>query len=249
MVVSLWHEHHRDYRDDLPFWLDITAPGESVLELGCGAGRVILPLARAGRVVWGIDQAWDILRMTRSALDQAQTSTADRVRLAVMDMTQLGFRKTFDVVLSPCNTFSLFDEPSRSAILDQVIRHLTREGKFAVSMPNPSRLEEIMGQGHGEGEPVQEDSFRHPRTGNPVQVSSRVEPGSNGVMWTWYYDHLLPDGRVEREKVSRFHFLTPTPRYVSELEARGFQVKRFGHFQKTPYRRDSPYLILVAEKG
>ena len=40
-------------------------------------------------------------------------------------------------------------------------------------------------------------SIRKP--GNPVQVSSCLAVGRNiSSTVTWIYDHLLPDGRVER---------------------------------------------------
>ena len=42
-----YHAQHQNYLEDLPFWLGLAAAqGSPVLELGCGSGRVLLPLAR-----------------------------------------------------------------------------------------------------------------------------------------------------------------------------------------------------------
>ena len=49
-------------QDDLPFWLAQAARyGDPILELGCGTGRVSIPLAQAGHQVTGIDMAEDML--------------------------------------------------------------------------------------------------------------------------------------------------------------------------------------------
>ncbi len=56
-----YHAQHQNYLEDLPFWLGLAATqGSPILELGCGSGRVLLPLALAGHRVLGIDNdAWN----------------------------------------------------------------------------------------------------------------------------------------------------------------------------------------------
>ena len=49
MLPSVYHAHHNRHLEDLPFWLDLAAQtGDPLLELGCGTGRVLIPLAQAG---------------------------------------------------------------------------------------------------------------------------------------------------------------------------------------------------------
>ncbi len=245
----LYHIHHQSYQEDLPFWLDLTKGGDSVLELGCGTGRVAIPLGEADRKVWGLDHDPEMLDIARFELGKRPRVVQERVHFLSMDMTSFHLDRTFDVVLSPCNTYSLFAREKRTAILNCVVDHLQKGSTFGVSVPNPHHLLEVMKTGEeeeGEG-PVLEEIFTHPQTGDPVQVSSRVEPTERGVKWTWFYDHLKPDGEVEREKISRHHLYTPVDQYISEFEERGFSTRVYGDYSGSLFNEVSPYLIIVGE--
>ena len=57
-------------RDDTGFWqaMAAAAGAHPILELGCGTGRVLLPLARAGSDVTGLDlSARDARALSREA--------------------------------------------------------------------------------------------------------------------------------------------------------------------------------------
>ena len=70
-----WDDYARFYdwenartlgRRDVPFWRRIaTEAGGRVLELGCGTGRITLPLARAGAKITGIDRSTPMLDRAR----------------------------------------------------------------------------------------------------------------------------------------------------------------------------------------
>jgi SAM-dependent methyltransferase len=52
----------QDYTWDLPLLSELVVGGpKQVLELGCGSGRITLPLARAGHRVVGVDRCDDML--------------------------------------------------------------------------------------------------------------------------------------------------------------------------------------------
>lgn len=51
-------------RLDVPFYVR-EAAGVNVVELGCGTGRILLPLARAGRTVVGLDSSEQMLARCR----------------------------------------------------------------------------------------------------------------------------------------------------------------------------------------
>lgn len=58
--------------DDLPVYLGFAQrTGGPVLELGCGTGRILLALARAGLDVTGVDDSPAMLDLARRKLDQA----------------------------------------------------------------------------------------------------------------------------------------------------------------------------------
>ena len=62
-----WYDriHVRD--DDLPFWTEeARVSGGPVLELGCGTGRVAIPIAQTGIHVVGLDNSRELLRIART---------------------------------------------------------------------------------------------------------------------------------------------------------------------------------------
>lgn len=89
---------------EIDFVVQRTPAGARVLELGCGYGRVLRPLAgRAGAVV-GIDTSLTSLRLARELL-----ADLDHCRVAVMDAVRLAFPEGgFDVVLCIQNGLSAF---------------------------------------------------------------------------------------------------------------------------------------------
>jgi hypothetical protein len=66
----------------------------------------------------------------------------------------------------------------------------------------------------------------------------------------WHYDHLLPDGTVERITIETHHTLTGVEGYLEEAEAAGLHaVELFGDYDRSQYTPDSPYLILCLKHG
>ena len=57
-----YHLHHQNEMGDLPFWNKLANEmGDPILELGCGTGRLLLPLIQAGHEVVGIDKSYPAL--------------------------------------------------------------------------------------------------------------------------------------------------------------------------------------------
>src|SRR5438874_377731 len=70
---------HAGFADDLDFWRNLARQiGGPVLEVGCGSGRVLLPLARAGFEVVGIDTSAPMLDRLKARL-HAEPAAARRV--------------------------------------------------------------------------------------------------------------------------------------------------------------------------
>src|SRR5262249_5655293 len=96
-------------------------PGESILDIGCGAGQTLLQLANrvgpSGRVI-GVDIAPRVLDVARSrtaALDQVQLIQADAAALALPDEVMDGVYSRFGVMAieDPVAAFSNFRRMSK----------------------------------------------------------------------------------------------------------------------------------------
>ena len=187
-LARLYHSHHNNYCEDIPFWQSLAQKqGNPILELGCGTGRVLVPLAKSGFIVYGIDHSAGMLSFLRN---QITPSLIPDSHIIEGDITDFMIPTKFRLIIFPCNTYSTFDASSRKAMLGCVYDHLMPDGIFAVSMPNPILLNLAKDADSG---PEIESIFNHPETGYPVQVSSQWERKTEKLTFIWHYDHLLPD--------------------------------------------------------
>ena len=241
MLARLYHAHHSRHLDDLPFWMELARlQGSPILELGCGSGRVSLPLVEGGYRVVGLDNDPEMLARLR---EQLSPQTENGLRLLQADMTAFDLGERFALILLPCNTYSTHSAEGRAGTLACVRRHLAPGGVFAASLPNPHLLRRLPRQ----SDPEVEDSFPHPLDGEPVQVSSGWVRSAGRLTVTWHYDHLLPDGGVERLSMQAAHDLAPAQTYLAEIEAAGLRlVETYGDFDRSPYTPESPSLIITA---
>jgi hypothetical protein len=200
----------------------------------------MVALAQAGYPVFGLDRDPRMLAELRERLPAGIQAPVFQA-----DLAEFRLDTSFALILVPCNTWSTLPAGKRRAALDVVYAHLLPGGLFAASVPNPALLRRQPRR----SEPEVEDDFLHPLTGNPVQVSTGWERAGRVFQLEWLYDHLLPDGHVERLSVRVDHDLAPVEAHRTELQSAGLLPEgEFGDYDRSPYRPDSPYLILTARK-
>lgn len=97
-------------------------PGAAVLELGCGYGSVLDPLARAAGFVCGVDTSVESLAYGRRALERFP-----RCHLVAMDAARLAFRSgAFDCTVCIQNGISAFHVDPRELMRESI--RVTRQG-------------------------------------------------------------------------------------------------------------------------
>lgn len=113
----------RQYLDaEIDHVLERMMPADVVLELGCGCGRVLEPLARSARLVCGIDTSFESLLRARDAL-----ASRTNCRLFQMDAVRLGFRDAaFDCTICIQNGISAFHVDMRELVGESI--RVTRPG-------------------------------------------------------------------------------------------------------------------------
>ena len=133
-----WENAQTLGRRDVPFWRRIAAvAGGPVLELGCGTGRVSLPLARAGVELVGIDRSAPMLdRARRRILKSSNPRILKSLDLVRGDIRQLPFEDaTFPMVLAPYGILqSLIRPRDLTATLASVARVVAPGGTFGIDL-------------------------------------------------------------------------------------------------------------------
>jgi SAM-dependent methyltransferase len=243
LFPSLYHAHHGLHAQDIPFWLEISGRYPApVLELGCGTGRVLIPLALQGKWIVGLDNDFDMLHLLKENLLKFPLAQA---HILQADFTAFHLSAQFGLVLLTCNTYSTLTMDERQALLRCVFDHLSPGGVFVASMPNPFLLKHLPRR----AEPEVEAAFPHPEDGEPVQVSSGWVRNRDRFTVHWHYDHLFPDGKVERLSTQVTHYLTPVEQYCQESESAGFSsLTCLGDYDGSEFSPTAPQLILLASR-
>jgi SAM-dependent methyltransferase len=129
-----WENAQTVARRDVPFWERLAAAQQGpVLELGCGTGRITLPVARTGARVVGIDRSTPMLARARQRFRRARLMP----QLVRGDIRQLPFRRRvrFDLVMAPYGILqSLTRERDLRATLDAVSGVVRRGGLFVIDL-------------------------------------------------------------------------------------------------------------------
>lgn len=116
---------------DLPFWVNLARrTGGPILEVGCGTGRVLLPLARAGLSVVGVDVSPSMLAIAHDKIAQAGQST--RITLVEADALTLQLKRRFNLAFIALNSFGHFFEPGAAErVLERINANLVPNGLLA----------------------------------------------------------------------------------------------------------------------
>jgi SAM-dependent methyltransferase len=124
---------------DVPFYLAYAAQcGSPVLELGCGTGRVLIPLAEAGHEMIGVDLSEPMLARCRARA--ARRGLEGRVQLFRADMARFELpRAGVGLAYIPFRSFMhLTTQADQLACLERVYACLRPGGSFIVDVYAPS---------------------------------------------------------------------------------------------------------------
>ena len=87
-IAPFYDIEHADFAEDLDMYRNFAELcGGKILELACGSGRLLLPLAREGYTLTGVDTSGRMLDIARTTL--AQEGLAGRCQLVEQDMCTL----------------------------------------------------------------------------------------------------------------------------------------------------------------
>jgi SAM-dependent methyltransferase len=235
----LLRAHLATFSEDIPFWERLAQrTGGPILELGCGAGRLLPTFAAAGNVL-GVDR-------DRTMVVRAQQSTAphpNAITIIQADLLALPLKASFNLIVMACNLMGQLPDDEAAQCLSEVFSRLGARGWFAAELPSPldtaipasARLNPIF-------------TFVEPESQHPVQVFAHQTLHEEHLEVWWDYDELFPDGRVVRHERRERYTLRGPERMASLLRNAGFsQVKFFGDYLGHPLQARSPaYLVTAA---
>jgi SAM-dependent methyltransferase len=221
-----------------------------ILELGCGTGRVLIPVAISGREVTGLDISLHMLRKCREKLSEQPKDVQARVRLIQGNMADFSTGEHYSLATVPFRPFHhLISIEEQKACLNRINQHLTPQGRLIIDLLNcfPPAMYDPK---YWVEQETQKD-LKLPG-GRTLRCTTRIadfhrDQQINDLELIYYIND--PDGKVERLVQAfplRYFF-----RYEVEhlLELCGFSVlDLFGDYDKSKFFNDSPEMIFVSEK-
>ena len=232
--------------DDIPFYLDeAKRSGGPVLELGCGTGRVSIPIALSGIELVGLDSS---TAMLERAQQKAESIGATGLSLLQADMRNFSLPDKFSLIIIPFRgLLSVLSVEDEVRVLANIKRHLAPGGRlvFDIFVPDLNMMVQ-------EGDvPYHFRDVTDPSTGKQIvlwnQASYDAYTQVMSIRTT--IEYLDCSGRVS-DKIYRDFAL----RYIFRwemyhlLRACGYDILAlYGDFKRRDFDENSANMIWVAE--
>ena len=247
-VARFYDHEQKEFTNDIPFYLEYAKEcrGE-VLELACGTGRILVPIAKQGVKITGLDASEEMLNIARRKMN-ADENLKQNITLIHGDMRDFSLNKKFSMIFIAFRSFqSLLIKEDQVACLKAAHNHLADDGLFILDLfaPRHDYLAQVhrtldLGKFHDEEKNV--DVAR--RTEDEFDLAKQTLHEDR------YYEWTDQDGKFHSHKWS--FDLSYLFRYEAELllEKCGFVVESvYGGFDKTPYDYHSGEQIFVTRKS
>lgn len=235
---------------DLEFYLELARDcGGPVLELGCGTGRVVLPLARAGFRVTGVDSSAEMLKQLRAKLADEPDEVQKRVALVEGTMEGADLGEKFALVTMPFRAFQhMLTVEQQQAALATVTRHLAKGGLYVYDTFNPSLKYIVDAMRRGQVW-MTDHQWSDPATGKRYRRmhSLNYNPGTQVADVDWRIEEYDADGRLLGTWTEPMQ-MRWTYRFEAEhlLRLSGFEIiSAYGDYVKTPLTEAAKELIYV----
>jgi SAM-dependent methyltransferase len=225
---------------DVAFYLALAREtGGPVLEIGCGTGRVLLPIARTGISCVGLDSSPAMLDVLRAKMPPPNLCLVV-ARMQDFDVGPERFRLIFSA-FRPLQHLCTVEE--QLSCLASVRRALAPDGLFAfdVFVPNLARIARVEEPEYEEGGFRDGDDELACFTSVRRDVTTQVQD----VTMRW---ERRRDGAVVGEEIERFRMRWYHRFELEHLLARaGFEiVALYGGFDRRPYDHVSGEMVIVA---
>lgn len=248
LYADFYDKWNEAFTSDIPLWLEYALKyGSPVLELCCGTGRILLPIAREGIEITGVDISEKMLGKAKEKLNQEPLEVQERVTLHQGDMRNFNLKKEFNLIFIPFNSFQvLLSMEEQNGCLHSVYKHLSPQGRLIISMfyPDLNRAEGVL---RSEGDLLKD----YPQEYDTTQIYSNqfFDKSKQIIKVRFFVDTVKSDGRFFRKTIDlKMRYFFPAE-FERILFSNRFETEQlFGNYDKSPFENRSPFMIFVARK-
>ncbi len=217
--------------------------GGRVLELGCGTGHKLIPIASDGRSCVGLDLSADMLAEARRKADECGVV----VEWLQGDMTAFDLGGTFDFVFITANSLlHLHEIDDLVSCFRSVRRHLAPGARFIFDVFNPSMR--VLAEADGLRRTRESLSFIDPDRGRVrVEVAETYDAPAQVTRATWHLSTDAEPDFVVAPLEIRSIFPQELPLLISLGGLR--LVERFGDWSGGPFDGKAGRQLCVCESA
>ncbi|MBU0985019.1 MAG: class I SAM-dependent methyltransferase [candidate division Zixibacteria bacterium] len=250
-VADLYdHVRHHADRADIGFYVDAaTACHGSVLELGCGTGRILLPTARAGVRITGLDLSEPMLARCRDNLAREPEAVRSHADIVAADITSFDLGRTYALITTPGLVFQhLVPIEQQINCLDCIRCHLQPGGRLILDLFDPHLPFLMNDDHHAESDPPV--TMPDGRVMVAHRHNRHVDLARQIIVAEAEYTLESADGEVER--LSHAFELRYFFRFeIEHMLARcGYVIETmYGGFDKCHFGSHKPGLMIVVARA
>jgi SAM-dependent methyltransferase len=190
-----------------------------VLELGCGTGRLTIPLKKDGINIVGLDQAKAMIQIARKKASQKKLN----ISFIIGDALSFSSHAKFRVIIFPYNSITQVAEAHMTKLIRNIKEHLEPEGIFIFDIDRRTQAPR--------GAPnVRHSPWSEPLHIKELNVTLRREttftdrPEKNITVVSYHWEIIHKDRRVEKRKTSMSFSTRPAEWYIEQFEKKGFKL-------------------------
>jgi ubiquinone/menaquinone biosynthesis C-methylase UbiE len=242
--------------DDLKFYVDMAKAnaktnGRPVLELACGTGRILLPIARQGIPIHGIDSSQPMLNVLRDKLTHELKDVQELVSVSHGDIRNFRSNREYPLVIIPFRPLQhMYTVEDQVAALQTAAFHLEAGGSlvFDVFYPRFDSINSKVGEELLELEwtPKSDSSKVIRRYFRKESVDKINQTFTAIFIFRTYQGERLVQEETESLKMSYYTY----PHLRALFLFTGLEiVEEYGSFERTPLDNQAEQMIFVLQKS
>lgn len=255
---DLYNYDYRNRRKDIQYYTNTlkelsTNYENDVLELGCGTGRIFLPILKQGFKITGIDRSATMLSTLKKRLNQLahkQQINASLIQANFLKIP-LSRKKKFQFIICPFNTFMhLYSRIDSEVFLSQIKSLLIPNGYFLFDVLNPN-LEWLC---RDPNKRWSKTKFYHPRSKDLLVYTTNHFYNTDSQLLFINIFYKKEREKLEHTSLSQEKRVRLVHRqfFPAELESllfyNGFILdQRYGDFSKTEFSSNSEQQVIIAK--
>lgn len=239
---DLWFE---SMAEDIDFYLSLArGTGGPILECMCGTGRILVPLARQGFQVTGVDRSPAMLDRCTVKVDLLDEETQSRIDVIQGDVRDFDAGMKFRLVVVPFNSFlHLLTTEDQERTLRNMRDHMEDNALLVMSVFNPDlrRPEGVV-------------THKGTRVNDEGEIITKFEsqvfdPPGQRTEVHYFYDVSRQDKPVRRVTAAftlRYLFHREA---IDLMERCGLKVEEvYGDYSLSPFKRNSDLMVFLARR-